>query len=1118
MKYRTPAQLLLMLLLVQSVIVWATTFDEDDFAILDLQYQRNSIMGGLEAYIHQGSNYLLLVDLVSALELNITVTADEAKGFINKQDQTFLLEHKLSDWFVTINGETTQLNNDDLVIHEGLLYVKDKLIESWFGIRFNLSYSLLKLEFTATKTLPVLERLKRANRKIGRVNVTEGSKNPLQETPYSLFELPSIDFRATSFVNDRKDRETENKNFYTLISRGDLGYMNTSFFFNGSHEEDIRNVSIRMDRFDHRGEILGPVKLSQVSVGDLSHPSVPLAPPSFGRGVIIGNDISTQQSSRNITTIEGDYHPGQEVELYFNNSLIGYQVIPEDGHYKFEDVILFLGNNSFVLKFYGINGTVETKTRNILVGANPEDEGKIKYTVSVSEPNTKVIDVSDDDDEKSEEESHLQSVINARYSFNKYLSFSAGIQSTEEFEEKINYGNIGFQSYLFGTTFSADATSRDGELIGSSLGLNGSLFGTHFRLGTTIYEDAFSLKDPSVAIEDINILKQEYTLALSARYGKESYTFSGSRTEREVGHEERYRFGVSGKLWGTGWSNTNEYFLKDNGTETDTDTDSENEELEGGLFFSRYIHPMSLRLRLGYELIPESELKSAGFSLSFKPTSKSTLNFNVDHNVQDNKTDYEFSTSWKFKYLQITPRLRYDGDENTFALIDFSTSLGKRNGRFGNYYNLDPNQRSSSGSIRARLFDDINGNGTFEQGEDLLSGGIIRATQYRSKATSNEGGIAWIEHTKSWLPTDITYEENTLNASSMRYSGDPIAVAVRPGKVTEIDLPFTRTGDIDGTVFRKLRNGQKKPIRGAIVIAKNSAGDIIAENRSDFDGYFSFDGLLPGNYSLGVRNETLVSTTRSNIIITNKGEFIDNIDLIISERIVKDDVFPVESKEDIQKLNQTRPPEAIKLDTPIIPEKKSFTTKAFPLPEPSPVSATNVPIIKSEQKEQHKQETKPQLSAKPDSTALPKSSQQVSEQPVFAPRPTNTKNAHAKPFPDAEPLPIANDFTRSSSFRSLLKAQSKKRTKTKLNTSSRKNVDLYAIKFGSFSNKKFANDSIKKLEYLGKSIYTEVVRTPKGTFTRIFVGPIKSISDAERIKNSINRRYNSHAFIVPFEA
>jgi len=1040
----------------------ATTFIEDEYTLLELQYKRQTLGYGVESYLHDNTLYILLIDIVSALELNITFDSDKYLGHIENKNDTFNLEHINDEWKVTYNGKTETIDKESIVIKDDLVYVKDSLVEKWFGLDFQLFYAELTLSFTASKKLPIIERLRRQNRSIGSRQFIAPAENPELKTPYSLFEIPSVDLRSTSYIRDSEKSGTTNRSVYTLISHGDMGYMNTALFINGSPDDDIKNATIRMDRFDTTGEMAGPLHLSQVSIGDLQHPSIPFAPGSSGRGITIGNDATSRQTTRNTTVIEGDNYPGQEVELYANGSLIDYQIIPENGHYRFEDVILFVGDNLFLLKFYGINGTVETEDRKIRVGDTADGSSRLKYNLSVSQPDQRTIDI---DGKNSERSTRLHSSFTSHYTFNRYLSGNLGYVYSEndidDFSEGIddsnNYYSVGLQTKLFGNYLSVSASSKEDELQGIIYRLGGYAFRTRYNLSTIVFNDLTEEDDDP--LNPTNRLEQNYGLNINTKYELNSFTLKSTRNRYTFGYNERHRVGLSSRLWGTNLSSINTYKVADDGFSEHTET------LDGGVFFSRRVHPLSVRLNLAYTVIPESELTTSSLSFTFNPSTKTTVNFGVTHNLLSNSTVYDLSGSWKSKFLQFTPKLRYDSDGNSSATLSLFTSLGKRTGRFGNYFNLDTKKRSDRGVLRARLFEDGNMNGTYDTGENLLSGGRIFAPQYRSKAKSNDGGIAWIEHTTPWQLTDIEYENNSLDAFSMKYNGKPFSVAIRPGKITEVDMPFIRTGDIDGTVYRKYDNGVSQPVRGAIVVALNSKGQEVAKSRTDLDGYFSFEGLVPNTYLITVKFENIISRSKGNVTITNAGEFIADYQIIVSP---KESTTTKESK----KQKPTKPikkPEYKPKPKSAIP-KKPITTKTFPLPKPSIVTK-NI-----------RETTK--VKALPISTA--------------------------KRFPDPKPV-IKNTFSMVTPVKKAVKEPENK-------TPPIDDFLSYAIKVGSFSSRSYAVTSIKNMRKLGHSTFTEIVNTPKGIVTRVFVGPIIGKQKAEIVKETINAKHNQKAFVVPFES
>jgi len=1173
--------------------VSATTFDEDEYALLDLQYQRYSLMDGMEAYVQNGSVYILLSDIVFAFELDITVGKNNAYGFLTPTRNAFKLEGELNQWIVHNKSTSTPINSDHIVVHDNMIYVKETLIEQWFGVRFKLLYSELQLHFTASQSIPAVERIRRANRTIGSQLGNSIAKNPLYRDSYDVISLPSIDLRVSSRRFDSKDTDAKTFTDYTLISHGDLGYMNTEIFLSGSQEDDVRSAAIRMDRIDASKNPDNPFGLSQISIGDLSHPSIPFAPSSTGRGIIIGNDITTQQTTQDVTTIEGDFYPEWEVELYLGGSLIGYQIIPSNGHYKFDDVILFLGNNRFELKFYGPNGKVESKIKNIIIGTDPGDIRKLKYTLSVSEPNQRVINV--DDQNGLQTSKTLHSVLTTRYSINQLLSVKVGFQNVKSEESEINYANIGLQANVFGTIFATNVSSKDNQRFASTYSLNGSLWGTKYNVGATVFET------DNDANEDLeNFTEKSYRFTLSSRILRHNLTFRASRSERLFGFSEKYKLGISGSIMGISWSNSHDYSITDDGFNNTEET------LFGGLFLSKTIPSTSvrLRLRLGYKLAPESKLQTAGFNIAFRPTAKSSLSLDVFHNKNTESTTYEVSNQWDFKYLQITPRLRYDTNGNSLATLQFSTSLGKRNGLFGNYYNLDSRNNSRKGALRARLFEDINLNGTYDHGETLLEGGQINAPQLRRHGISNNAGIAWIEKPNSWVISDIEYESNTLNSGSLLYTGKPFSISLRPGKVTNIDMPFTRTGDIDGTVYRQISGGIKRPVRGATVIVLNDNKVIADKRRTDSDGYFTFEGLLPDIYTIVIKNEKIVSRNKEYITITSKGEFIDSYDVVIAP---KKDGIPSELL-DINKLIQKKPSNAIKPVSKKIsmkpkkrqPEVKKATmpknnlvkkivekpatapkneTQSFPIPKTGPITSS-ILTLKKQVTQKHivpgTSTRKRNIKSKYLNTTLIQTgdidgtiyhqtgenkktlAQGITVYVINSNREKIAKyKTDAEGFFSIEGLPsgtytleIENEniinrnknaititgkgeyisnydmvissgknetLIASQNINSLIQNKPPSATAPIKNKLSTLNVNRYAIQVASLSDKRNIGNYIKKIESLGKRVYTQPINTPNGIITRIYVGPFRNLNAAENEKNTIIRQFEKDAFIVYFD-
>ena len=68
----------------------------------------------------------------------------------------------------------------------------------------------------------------------------------------------------------------------------------------------------------------------------------------------------------------------------------------------------------------------------------------------------------------------------------------------------------------------------------------------------------------------------------------------------------------------------------------------------------------------------------------------------------------------------------------------------------------------------------------------------------------------------------------------------------RPGVTATVDIPLVGGGTVEGVLVRSGGGG----FEGLDVELVNSRGQVVATTRSDFDGYFLFERVAYGRYTL----------------------------------------------------------------------------------------------------------------------------------------------------------------------------------------------------------------------------------------------------------------------------
>lgn len=879
-----PITLLTVLLLLavkpMSAMAVNTPFSDDNLIIMDVRYGQYQLGSGIEGYQQEGRTYFALVDLVALIESPIQVDSAGAVGKIN-DDTEFKLAKTEGSWLLKRGKEEIAVNDDKLVVHDGLIFVDSKTLERWFPLSLKINNSDSILDLSSRGSLPFQKSIERKERYFSKDAPLTEFTNPLADVPYNLWEVPSTDIRLTHITssNHKTDTDTSRSTHYTLVSNGDMGYMSSNIFINGNREDGVNNVSMRFDRYDTERNIGGPLNLSQVSFGDISAPG---ALSSYGRGVLVSNESNTSQFSRDFTTIEGNHYPGWEVELYLDDSVIDYQVIGDNGRYYFEDVILSQGDNNYRLVFYGPAGEKEVESRNLYIGEDSEDLRRLRYTASINQPNTRLY--SD-----QESNSTYQTNLTTRFALTNFLSFNAGYSLRQWDKDLLADERIleddtsdafyvaGVNAHLLGQSLSVSARKVNDDPFDITYGLGGSRNSFNYRINYTQFgetESGFTY-DPLTDVYNVTP-ESQVNMTLRSRIKGISGVLDARRTNYEGYQLNSGKFILAGRSKGFYWSKGFDYqqFITDGLVE---------DAIAGNFYAGKSLGPLSARVNLSYLTKPEAELTTIGFSGDLKLSPDVDVSFDFDHAVATSDNIYRLGMKWILPYMTVTPTVSYSDNGTMAGNLTVLMTLGNRTGQFGNYYAAESRTISTRGTLKARLFEDENGDGVYTLGERLLSGGIIHSLQTRQKAASDDVGVATLNNVRAWFPSDIVYEDDTIEEASMKYGGEQFAIEMRPGKVIEVDLPFYRAGDIDGIVYSRRSDGRVREARGITVELVDAKGDVVAKTVSASDGFYSFQRVLPGNYKVIPKGQQTLSSSISEAVITSQGNFIGGYNLVISE-------------------------------------------------------------------------------------------------------------------------------------------------------------------------------------------------------------------------------------------
>lgn len=889
-------------------------FTDENFAIIDLTYKRYIIGQGIEAYIIGNTEYLPIASIAAAIELDVSLKENMVTAKNHIINKSFTLREENGAWFAKINSKPpVKLSPSDAVMFDGLLYVKSEIIQKWIGGELDFNFSTSTLRLSGDTKFPFLKNIKRSNRTIGNNRfIRTPSEDPTLNKPYKFIEIPSIDLSTRSYAqrNLKESKSNYNrKNAYSIRTRGDLGYMSGSTFFSAD-DSALKGAHISFDRLDHSASMFGFLEATRLSFGDINTES------TRGRGILINNKKIGANYSTSKTTIEGYNQPGWDVELTHNNVVIKAMTIGEDGRYLFEDIPITTGSNFFTLKFYGPGGREESETREVISGVNPDDVGKIKYSFSYTQPRAKTIET---DQIPNPEDLYDEFALGLQYGFTPFLSIDTGIRQelnheNDTGEDNAAFGYIGLHA-SFGNTRHSLRAEEDA---------NGTQRISYSGSGATNYfAYQFGYSNYSNSEPEFNYEGNEYSFSLVSQLADWSNSLYARHAVNLETVNDKITWGLSRSKRRTSISN----FLDYERTSYEAPTTEENELMTGLFSVKHSLRPLSVRIGAKYTVLPEYEIDSAFLGSSFRIANGINVNFDIDHRLVSNDTNYRLGLTWKNRYLRVTPSINYS-DEGLFqGLLTVSTSLGKRTNSNGNYSHYDMSSLSSSsrGAIKLRTFDDINGDGLYSYGEPLIEGAEVHLEQFKRLGISNEKGEIFINNVSPWRPTDVNYISGTSLSDPVAYSGEAFSVVARPGSVIGINMPMVKVSEVSGYIYQNSEPNKK--IAGQVVVVLNDTeGNKIDRQLSDSSGYFFFEGVKPGKYKLDIAGRKLLANSKKEIIVGRDGDYITGIQLIIEpENQISNDLFAISNNTEVE---------------PISPTEEINSVVAPPIPEPAPVIAT----------------------------------------------------------------------------------------------------------------------------------------------------------------------------------
>ena len=195
--------------------------------------------------------------------------------------------------------------------------------------------------------------------------------------------------------------------------------------------------------------------------------------------------------------------------------------------------------------------------------------------------------------------------------------------------------------------------------------------------------------------------------------------------------------------------------------------------------------------------------------------------------------------------VALTGEAASDGSVAFGVNLNFSLEAAHR-------LNLSRRPLAQAGEVRALVYRDLNNNGVRDSGEPAETGAVVTTgTQLADKPTDS-GGAALVAGLPPFQPVTVGIDVTSL-ADPMLVPKKALQVVVpRPGVPADVQIGLVGGGDIEGALIKSGGVG----FEGVDLELVDSTGKIIAKTRTDYDGFFLFERVAYGAYTIRVAKDS----------------------------------------------------------------------------------------------------------------------------------------------------------------------------------------------------------------------------------------------------------------------
>jgi hypothetical protein len=811
--------------------------DPDEQFILDVNIHQLRLGDTVRAYKAPEGTCVVLGDFLTALDvpMRIDLTAKKASGWAFKE------ANKINIDFGALQasyGKKAEPIAPGTIREtpEGWC-VQASALSRWFGIGVKPVTSGAVLMLQSDTKLPIelaTERKQRAAR-IHKASF-DLSSLPQARIPYRMWRAPALDFVVSGGITYRASDGVRVDRQASVYAAGEVAHLSYDAQITTNARGVPSLLRLRAFRSDPDAHLLGPLKATHFGFGDVEGFDSPLTGVvAAGRGAVVTNRPLTARTAFDRTRIEGDLPTGWEAEIYRNGELLGFAKSDPSQRYVFDDVQLLYGENKIRVVLYGPQGQVRERDETLNVGNDDVPKGKTWYWLGANHPGRDLVTLEKPPDDANQP--RAQAAVSVEHGLDTRTSVGVLARAMLIGDQRLTFvegtvrRTVGpAQVELSAARESNGGTAAHAQILGK--------FGNVYVNAEALIANDFHLRGV-----DAPQSSKEGRLAVDIPFKLGSATVPAHADVHYVDRTDGSRsLDAAARL-----SASIDRFNLSSGVAYHRDYlasgPSPPGELLVSLIGSGHIGNVRLRTETEFDLAPSARLKSAELSAYWTGT---------EHG--DWETDLFYDGLVDHVRARVTHILRF----NSFALALSGEAASNGDLAFGFNLNfsLDPHHGftmsrqplAEGGMVHATVFRDLNDNGVLDPGEPTEKGALITTgTRQAERKTDGKGSVT-VGGLTPYMPITVGVDASSLDDPMLTPKKALQVVVPRPGVAADVQIALVGGGDIEGALMKSGELG----FEGVDLELVDLGGKVVGTARTDFDGFFLFERVAYGSYTVRV--------------------------------------------------------------------------------------------------------------------------------------------------------------------------------------------------------------------------------------------------------------------------